>query len=267
MDHDVFSGGVPKLAPVGSRHVHSRPGEASGYVGGILSAVRALKNRLVPQGTQLRPVALGMARGIVVPLDFSQHSRLYLGLYEVELNRFLRAYCTPGMRSFDVGAQIGYDALLLAHLTAAPVISFEADASLADALRTTFAANGALGALISARHATIGRSTGVDGAMALDDVVFGEGFVPGLIKIDIDGGEVDALQGAQRTLRELRPHLIVETHSAELERACGLLMRGRGYRPKIIHQRLVCPDFRPTAHNRWLVAAGDPQVVSAPSSE
>jgi len=235
--------------------------------GRMASGPRLLKNRLLPQGTRLRTISLGIARGVVVPLDFSHNTRLYFGLYEVELNRFLRAFCSPGLRSFDVGALIGYDALVLARLTAAPVISFEADAVFAERLGTTFAANGELGALISVRHATIGRSSERDGALALDDVAFSEGLVPGLIKIDIDGGEVDALAGAQRILREARPHLIVETHSAELERACALLMRHAGYRPKIVHQRQLWPEFGRSAHNRWLVAEGTPQVPSPRSLE
>ncbi len=233
---------------------------------GVVGSTRTLKNRLLPQGPHLRPVRFGIARGAVVPLDFCQHTRLYFGLYEVELNRFLRALCAPGLRSLDVGAQIGFDALILAHLTRAPVISFEADAVLAQALCATFAANGSVGDLISARHATIARSTGAGSELALDDLVFGEGFVPGLIKIDIDGGEVDALDGARRVLHEIRPHLIVETHSLELERSCGRLMVEAGYRPIIVHQRRVWPDYRPIEHNRWLIAQGTPSVFSSASA-
>lgn len=224
----------------------------------------ALKNRLLPQGTKLRRVPLGIGSGAVVPIDFSHHTRLYLGLYEIELNRYLRAFCTPGVTSFDVGAQIGYDAVVLARLTQAPVLSFESDGFLAEAMVATFAANEDVAGLISARHAKIARASGADGALALDDVGYEEGFVPGLIKLDIDGGEVEALQGADRILREARPHLIVETHSAGLERDCARLLRDAGYRPRIVHQRRLWPDHRPIAHNRWLVAEGAPS--SSPSS-
>lgn len=228
-----------------------------------------LKHRLLPQGTKLRRVPLGIGRGAVLPIDFSRHTRLYLGLYEIELNRYLRAFCMPGVRSFDVGGQIGYDALILARLTRAPVVSFEADRALAEDMVATFAANRDVAELISARHATIAQATGEAGVLALDDVAYAEheqGFVPGLIKVDIDGGEVEALHGAGRILREARPHLIIETHSAKLERDCALLLRDAGYRPSIVHQRRVWPDHRPTAHNRWLVAEGAPRGPGAPSS-
>jgi hypothetical protein len=62
-------------------------------------------------------------------VDFQSDTRIYLGLYEIELNRHLRRLCTPGTPSFDVGGGMGYDALVLARLTRAPVASFEADSA------------------------------------------------------------------------------------------------------------------------------------------
>src|SRR5687768_10224557 len=128
-----------------------------------VSVRRVIKNGLLPRGPSMRSVRFGIGRGAIVPLDFAQHTRLYLGLYEVELNRFMRRFCTPGLRSFDVGAQIGYDSLILARLTGAPVLCFESDADLARRLATTFAANHDMGALIAVRHAAVGRFTGSDG--------------------------------------------------------------------------------------------------------
>jgi hypothetical protein len=49
--------------------------------------------------------------------------------------------------------------------------------------------------------------------------------------------------------------MIVEIHSAELERGCGELMIDHGYRVTIVNQRKIAPDHRPTKElNRWLVA-------------
>lgn len=223
----------------------------------------AAKSRLLPTGSKLRRIPFGIGRGAIVPVDFARHTRLYMGLYEVELNRHLRTLCTLGMPTFDVGAQLGYDALVLARLSRAPVLSFEADHALAQTMVETFLANRDISGLLSARHATIARTSG-GGKISLDDVAYGDGFVPGLIKFDIDGGEVEALKGSGRLLREARPHLVIETHSLELERDCALLLKAAGYRPRIVHQRTVWPDHRPTSHNRWLVAEGSPQPPSSP---
>ena len=75
--------------------------------------------------------------------------------------------------------------------------------------------------------------------------------------MDIDGAELDALMGARRLLRDHRPHLVVETHSAELENACGRLLVDCGYAPVIKHNRRLWREHRGgVPHNRWLLAAG-----------
>ncbi len=52
---------------------------------------------------------MGIGRGLRMEIDFRRgQTRLYLGLYEVELNGHLRELCRPGYRSFDVGGQLGY---------------------------------------------------------------------------------------------------------------------------------------------------------------
>jgi hypothetical protein len=118
-------------------------------------------------------------------------------------------------------------------------------------MRENFALNPSIAQLIEPVLAMVG--TG-DGCLGLDDWAYGSGFVPDFIKLDIDGGEVDALCSAERILRERHPPLIVEVHSAELERQCGEILVAHRYRPRIVSQRAVLPDWRPSEHNRWLVA-------------
>ena len=76
---------------------------------------------------------------------------------------------------------------------------------------------------------------------------------PDFIKVDVDGGELDVLQSAESTLSQV-PALIVETHSAELERACGRLLVDHGLRVTVVSQRKLGTEMRPIPHNRWLVA-------------
>jgi FkbM family methyltransferase len=47
----------------------------------------------------------------------------------------------------------------------------------------------------------------------LDDFVALSGIVPDLIKVDIEGAEVEFLRGALHTLKEHRPKLFIETHN------------------------------------------------------
>lgn len=63
-----------------------------------------------------------------------------------------------------------------------------------------------------------------------------------LVKIDIQGGEVDALLGAEQTLRNRRVHnWIVETHGPQIHRPCAQIFERFSHRmlldaPKVEHQ-------------------------------
>jgi hypothetical protein len=219
--------------------------------------MREVLKRALP-GPGPRPMALGIGHGITINVDFARQTRLFLGLYEIELNRHLRRLCPPGARAFDVGGQVGYDALVLARLGGTSVASFEADEDCVAAMRENFALNPSLAALITPVTAWVG--TGAGATLALDDFARSpQGFVPDLMKIDVDTAELDVLEGARELLRERRPNLVVEVHSEELEQRCGALLTAHGYRPTIVSQRRVLPDHRPIAHNRWLVATGRPR--------
>jgi hypothetical protein len=220
--------------------------------------VVSLKNELLPSQPAIRRLPCGIGRGLRLQIDFEHQTKLYLGLYEVELNRFIREVCFPNADCFDVGGHAGYDALVLAKMSGGRVRSFECDHDAVRRMRKTFEANPTLRGRIDTLEVTVAdRTDRAAGHLCLDDAAFGPGgFVPGVIKIDIDGAEAEALAGAKRLLRERRPHVIVETHSRELEATCGKVLRDAGYRPTVVNQRSWLRDQRPIPHNRWLVARG-----------
>jgi predicted nicotinamide N-methyase len=197
----------------------------------------------------------GIGCGIKMPFDLQVQSRIFLGLYEIELNRHLRRMVVPGTACMDVGSQVGYYGLVCAKRANAPVVSIDADPWAIERMTDAIAANPELALCISLEHGTVGN--GPDD-VRLDDLAGRMPKTPGFVKIDIDGGEVDALQSGARLFREARPHVIVETHTLELERDCVRVLHDYGYRPRIVHQRTVLPDLRPVDHNRWLVAYGEP---------
>jgi len=221
--------------------------------------VQRAKNTVLPLGPAVRTLPFGIGRGVRLEIDFRNWTKLYLGLYEVELNRHLRHLCRPGVKCFDVGGQLGYDALVLAKLSGAPVISFDCDPQAVAQMSRSFAANRQMSAAVEARQAFIGATNDRgSGRISLDDVAFGsDAFVPDLVKMDIEGAELEALKGASRLLKTRKPHLIVEVHSKDLELACGGLLLDAGYTPKVVSARRWLRDDRPLPHNRWLVAAGN----------
>ena len=212
---------------------------------------QAIKRIVLPApGPRRLPVGIG--RGVRMWIDFQHQTRTYLGLYEIELNRHLRRILRPGVTALDVGAQHGYDSLVIAKHTRTSVAAFECDAACVVRMTESFALNPTLASLIRPVQAMVGDDVG---HLGLDEWAYDGGFVPDFIKLDIDGGEVAALRSAERILRKRHPALIVEVHSPELERDCGTILVAHGYRPIVVSQRKIAPDYRPIAHNRWLVAS------------
>lgn len=82
-------------------------------------------------------------------------------------------------------------------------------------------------------------------------------FVPDLIKLDIEGGEVAALRGARTVLTDRKPAIQLEVHGADIEWECLDLLRSAGYAPPtVVDRRTWLPEHRPIAHNRWLIFPG-----------
>lgn len=213
---------------------------------------------IFPKGAKLRTIPLGLAAGLKMNIDFSRHKKLWLGLYEVELNKHIKKLCRAGYNCFDVGGQSGYDALILAKLTGGRVLSFEVDPEACAEMEATFEANEDLSSRIGVVRGFVGDvSDPANGRTTLDEVARSSGgFVPDLVKIDIEGGELEALRGAVGILEERHPHLIIETHSSEIDAACSGFLTARGYEPTAVENRSWFPDHRPVAFNRWLIAEG-----------
>jgi len=73
-----------------------------------------------------------------------------------------------------------------------------------------------------------GNTTETVEAVSVDDLVTQQGLERvNWMKLDIEGGEVEALKGAERTLRTFRPKLFIEVHKTDL--ALRKLLESSGY--------------------------------------
>ncbi len=215
---------------------------------------------LLPQGARFRRLPLGVGRGLVMEVDFDRDARFWLGLYEVELARHVRELCVPGTSSFDLGSESGYYALVFARRSGGRALAVEADATTCERLRRNVVANASLSQRIDVLEARVARLTdAATGAVSIDDLAYREGgFVPDLVKMDVEGSEVAALRGAQRLLAERKPHVIIETHSKDLDAGCRWLLEDHGYTTQTVEPRSWMPEVRTLEFNRWLVARGLP---------
>ena len=174
---------------------------------------------------------------------------MYTGLYEVELNRWIRQLVDPQTTVFDIGAQYGFEAIMFARLGASKVWTVEADAELEDS------SNEASSAMEWADRVTIDINwvgDGTDGTVTLNELA-AKVFMPGFVKMDIEGAEAPALRAAAEVLKNCDRWLI-ETHGLDVENGCLALLSQHGFLIHTVNQRRWLPDRRPIAHNRWLIA-------------
>ena len=147
----------------------------------------------------------------------------------------LRAAARPGAVALDVGANVGAYALLLGQWVrpGGRVYAFEPAAQAFAGLSRHVALNGVDGTVVpfaAAAAAATGRAAfavdGISGAnrlgggrtmvetVTIDDFCAREGVRPAVIKIDVEGAELDVLRGARETIRRAGDALtlLVEMH-------------------------------------------------------
>ena len=205
---------------------------------------------LLPKGKHYRKLHLGPASGCVMDIDLSSQLRPYFGIYETELAPYFKRLVTSGANCFDIGGREGYYALVMAKLSRGKVASFECEHAEIEPMRQTFARNPLLS--IQVVEAFVGAKDG-DGFMTIDRAAQ-EIFVPNFIKMDIEGGEEGALEGASETLAKHRPNLIIEVHGADKEARCVSILRSFHYQITFIDQSKILADSFRTGYNRWIAA-------------
>ncbi len=195
------------------------------------------------QETRVARIRFG-ARMRLDPNEFLQAHILLFGSYELPTVRFIRRLLRDGDTVFDIGAQIGYLTLMskLAR-KGVTVWSFEPEKTNAIKLRENLSLNnfdmthvvekavsnvsGSIRLYLSkdhnaGTHSTIPNESTIDvtrfvdlPAIRLDDFAKEQGISKlALIKIDVEGGELEVIEGAREVLHTLQPVVIAELSDA-----------------------------------------------------
>ena len=216
---------------------------------GMLRAIDVLVPR---DGLVTRRVRTGSLAGLVV--DMYPHALdMAIGRYEPLVSAAIRQSLSEGDVAFDVGANAGYFTLLMGRCVGkrGRIVAFEPDPWVRNSLCRNVARNRATieapievaamaigqnserGSFVPGSRSTWGRLGSRSDAlpidvMTLDDAVKRYG-VPRLIKIDVEGGEYDVLEGGRKSLSTLASTIVIEAHSTELERRCIELLDRCGF--------------------------------------
>jgi FkbM family methyltransferase len=218
--------------------------------------------KLIPPEAQLL-ILQGPLRGKRWIAGAGNHG-CWLGSYEVEKQkRFIEAI-TPGQCVLDIGAHVGFYTLLSAVLTGptGSVFAIEPLPRNLHYLRRHLMLNRITN--VSVIEATISDTTGLarfavderstqgrlsfSGEMEVRvaslDALMAQGSIsePQIIKIDVEGGELDVLKGARVLLRDVRPTIFLATHSSRLHRDCCDLLRSLGYQQETLVEPATHPD-------------------------
>ncbi|MDH3288197.1 MAG: FkbM family methyltransferase [Betaproteobacteria bacterium] len=187
---------------------------------------------------------------IVNPFDLIQRHFLRGEFFEFAELRFVRDNMRKGAAIVDVGANVGNHAVFLSRfLEPKRILVLEPNVELFDALNYNLRANGVtdadtsfLGLAIGAKGKNyelsikdlnnvgaghlIESSSGTIRSEPLDAIVRDH---VDLIKIDVEGMELEVLEGATLTISRFRPYLLVETFNAHVE-AMARWCQEHGYR-------------------------------------
>jgi FkbM family methyltransferase len=217
---------------------------ASNWFGRMLRLPLRLMPRLVPLRILSGPLAGWRWLSTAAP-----HG-CWIGTYERELQHILVRTVRPGQVVWDIGANVGFFALLAARLVgpSGRVIAVEPVPRNLELLHRHLMLNhvGNVTVLPQAvsdsrgtvrfdtRHSpSMGRidaSGSIEVIVTTIDELVATGIpAPQVIKMDIEGAESRALAGASQTLREHRPLVLLSTHGWKQHESCTQALQALGY--------------------------------------
>ena len=184
-------------------------------------------------------IHLGQARG----LRWRRSKRYvvteyWLGTFEPLVQQAIAEGLSPGDTFFDAGSHSGFHCLVGARAVGETglVVAIEPDPANAADIEGQVALNGFDHVEVVRKVVAADLSepwSWVDGNVVTPttiDQLSHEFQPPTLIKIDVEGLELEVLRGAQTTIREHRPTLVIEAHFRELAAAVTARLTTLGYR-------------------------------------
>ena len=224
------------------------------------------------QKPRIHSIRFGPLKGRKIYIRFDFSPRMFFGVDEPSIAKWSEEFVAPGDVIYDIGAHIGYTCLLFAQQleNSGSVHAFEILPSIAEGyLKQTIDANSFTNITIhniglSANTQILELPIGETGmtsiysdrtnaqefemcrTISLDEYVLQKELpLPSLVKIDIEGAEVECLLGGKEVISKCLPRMIIEFHSLDLLKQGFSFLDPFGYRiylpngDKLDHSMLV----------------------------
>jgi FkbM family methyltransferase len=234
---------------------------------GAFKVLTSVSAPTLPAGVRDRASALncvpcrvltGDLRGRQFLNPVGQRSPAYcIGRFERHLAEAMADLVPVGGVAFDIGANVGWHTIRLSQLVGGDglVVAFEPSERDREILRANLGINGVANVVIDSRavfsdtgsvsfatfdvpgvgHVVRGDTPSdanvtTVASVTIDDLVFIEGVrAPNFVKVDIEGGELAAVEGASRVLTEIRPAVAVELRRGPLWNQVAAEFQQRDY--------------------------------------
>lgn len=216
-----------------------------------------LKKTVYREGS-IATILFGPARGLKYKIFPGYGRSMIYGGWEPELHKLMAEQIRPGDVVYDLGANFGIYSIYMARLVGpkGKVYSFEPIPAILEELKenvkrnqltnvefiesavsnvsgtTSFRIGNHFGSghlnVVDEYHRDSGDEVTVK-TVSLDDMIGQGAAVPNFIKMDIEGAEGLALEGATKLLKNHRPKIAVEVHSDEQASIVGRILSECGY--------------------------------------
>ena len=246
----------------------------------VSSLLRLILTKAAPSDITTIQVAGGILNGKTLRLNLKKEKYYWLGTYEYQLQQAVKDFVRAGMVIYDIGANIGYVSLLFAYFVKEKghVYAFEPLPENIKRLQEHININKQESSITLLPYAVsdsheiteflvheshgmgkLSDSTGRDTqycnkikvqSISIDDFVYDkDNFPPDVVKMDIEGGEIRAITGMKKVLKEKRPILFLELHGPKASEIVWHTLKGCSY--KIKRMLAGYPEIMTLAQMEW----------------
>lgn len=227
--------------------------------------------RFLSNWSFVHTIDAGPAAGLRFDISLPADKPIWAGTYESKFATAITKNMKPGDVCYDIGGHRGYMSGVMAFAGAAKIFVFEPLPANQCALRRLCNLNPQLPiAIIAAALGNIDESALLkvmpDSSMGkltnssfqpnataveeipvavrrIDSLVEkGEVLPPDVLKVDVEGSEVDVIAGALQTCQKSRPKIFLEVHGSALEETCSQMLSQLGYEIRRIESEIASDE-------------------------